>query len=315
LKKIQAEVTLKRLRIREFFLDFDGLRKNIVTGAQFKRILHNLSLTLSENEYKQIVKTYGLDPVGSREERIKWMDFCEDIDKVFTLKELEKDPLRRVDQIEKTVFEPVKHSALSFTPEESDQFYQLLRGYQEAITTKRLHLKPQFEDFDITKIGYVTKNQFCRILKQFDLTPPTDSLFNLLLKKYMDRGNLDEVNYYEFIRDVDQYGNIGLNLSKSHTETFKDFTYKPRESKATIRHQAPDDLSDLMARLRRVVKEKRIRVAEFMRDYDKLRHGNISKDQFRLALNMAQLPLSESEFKQIIKDFACEEKAGYVKWK
>ena len=75
-----------------------------------------------------------------------------------------------------------------------------------VITTKRLHLKPQFEDFDITKIGYVTKNQFCRILKQFGLTPPTEALHNLLLKKYMDKNNLDEVNYYEFIRDVDRYG-------------------------------------------------------------------------------------------------------------
>lgn len=90
------------------------------------------------------MKAYGHDAVGSREERIKWMDFCEDVDKVFTLKELEKDPLKKVDQIEKTVFEPVKHSALSFTREESDQLYQLLSGYQEVIATKRLHLKPQF---------------------------------------------------------------------------------------------------------------------------------------------------------------------------
>lgn len=33
----------------------------------------------------------------------------------------------------------------------------------------------------------------------------------------MDRGNLVDINYYEFIRDVDQYGAVGLNLSKSHT--------------------------------------------------------------------------------------------------
>lgn len=108
---------MKRLRIREFFLDFDNLRKNIVTGAQFRRILTNLNIALADNEFKEIVKAYGHDPVGSREERIKWMDFCEDIDKVFTLKELEKDPLCRVGQIEKSVFEPIRHSALSFTPE------------------------------------------------------------------------------------------------------------------------------------------------------------------------------------------------------
>lgn len=54
-----------------------------------------------------------------------------------------------------------------------------------------MHLKPLFEDFDITQIGYVTKNQFTRILKQFDFIPKDDHGFNLLLKKYMDKGNLN----------------------------------------------------------------------------------------------------------------------------
>ena len=57
---------------------------------------------------------------------------------------------------------------------------------------------------------------------------PNDYLYNLLLKKYMDKGNLDEVNYYEFIRDVDKYGEAGLDLSKTHTDRFSDYTYKPR---------------------------------------------------------------------------------------
>lgn len=108
-----------------------------------------------------------MEPEEDREERVKWMDFCEDIDKTFTIKELEKDPLCRVGQIEPSVFEPIKHSALSFTPSEETSLSEVLQGFRDAIATKRLHLKPQFEDFDITKIGYVTKNQFCRILKQF----------------------------------------------------------------------------------------------------------------------------------------------------
>ena len=148
---------------------------------------------------------YGVDANPGREERIKWMNFCDDVDNVFTKKELEKDPIHRVSQIEKSVFEPVRHSALDFTPEEHAALQELLIGYKDAIATKRLHLKPRFEDFDITTIGYVTKNQFCRILKQFDLVPPTEHLYNLLLKKYMDRGNLADVNYYEFIRDIDRY--------------------------------------------------------------------------------------------------------------
>lgn len=31
-----------------------------------------------------------------------------------------------------------------------------------------------------------------------------------------------------------------------------------------------------------------------MKDFDKLRHGNITKDQFRLSMTMAKIPLSEA---------------------
>lgn len=120
----------------------------------------------------------------------------------------------------------------------------------------------------------------------------------------MDRGNLSDVNYYEFIRDVDRYNEVGQQLSKSHTDNFQNYSYKPRQPNATIRSHVPDDLSDLLTRLRRIVKEKRIRVAEFMKDFDKLRHGNITKQQLRLALNMAQLPLSDVEFNAITDGFA-----------
>lgn len=57
-----------------------------MTGQQFRRILGTLNLNFSENEYKELIKVYGIDAVNSREERIKWMDFCEDVDKVFTIK-------------------------------------------------------------------------------------------------------------------------------------------------------------------------------------------------------------------------------------
>lgn len=52
-----------------------------------------------------------------------------------------------------------------------------------------------------------------------------------------------------------------------------------------------------------------------MRDFDKLRHGNISKDNFRLALNMAKLPISEAEFQLILEHFGCDNKPGFVLWK
>jgi len=42
---------MKRIRINEFFKDFDKLRKGKVTKPQFKAILSTLSITLTDEEY------------------------------------------------------------------------------------------------------------------------------------------------------------------------------------------------------------------------------------------------------------------------
>ncbi len=75
----------------------------------------------------------------------------------------------------------------------------------------------------------------------------------------------------------------------------------------------PDDLSDLLNRIRKRVKEERIRVSEFLRDFDKLRSGTITKDQLRLGLTMAKIVLSDAEYKLILDYFSCPDKVGYVK--
>lgn len=68
---------------------------------------------------------------------------------------------------------------------------------------KRLNLKPLFQDFDITRSGHVTKSQFIRVLDMLGIFT-SEEIIALLLKKYMDKGNADEVNYFDFCVDVDK---------------------------------------------------------------------------------------------------------------
>lgn len=41
-----------------------------------------------------------------------------------------------------------------------------------------------------------------RVLAQLGITAP-DQVMNLVLKNYMDKGNIDEVNYVDFCNEVD----------------------------------------------------------------------------------------------------------------
>jgi len=111
-------------------------------------------------------------------------------------------------------------------------------------------------------------------LNQFGLFPKEEAL-NLILKRYTDKGTLDEVNYYEFCRDVDIYDE-GVAVSKAYADSFKNWTGSKTEVNRWIYNDKPNDLEDLLAKLRRRTSEFRIRIEEFLRDFDKLRSGHIT---------------------------------------
>jgi hypothetical protein len=70
-------------------------------------------------------------------------------------------------------------------------------------------------------LGYCSKNQFLRVLNQFNLFPNNHSL-NLLLKKYVDNGNNQEVNYFDFCKDVDAFTE-GVEVSRNHAKAFENY--------------------------------------------------------------------------------------------
>lgn len=64
-----------------------------------------------------------------------------------------------------------------------------------------------------------------------------------------------------------------------------------------ILNDHPNNVGDLISKLQAKVKEFRIRIREFLRDFDLLRRGTITQSQFRSGLNIAKIPLSDDEFK------------------
>jgi hypothetical protein len=130
---------------------------------------------------------------------------------------------------------------------------------------------------------------------------------NLIVKKYLNRGTLDEVNYYEFIRDVDLEDELyKVSDNVFSIDTASNF-YKKKaqklEKELQIDSSVPNDLEDILSKIRKKVKESSIRLKEFFRDFDKLRSGKITQNQFRGGLNMANIHLSSAEYDLIINGF------------
>ena len=122
----------------------------------------------------------------------------------------------------------------------------------------------------------MTKHQFLRTLGQMGVSTSEDIL-NILLKAYMDKGNVDEVNYFDFCEDVDS-AEFLFEVSRGFNHSFDYYPKtQPRETAKDIKKDVPNDVDDIIAKLRQTCKEQRIRISEFFRDFDKLRSGYITE--------------------------------------
>lgn len=77
----------------------------------------------------------------------------------------------------------------------------------------------------------------------------------------------------------------------------------------------PDDINDTLARIRKAVVKNRIRIAEFFRDFDKLRSGHITSTQFRIGLNMSKVPISQLEFEHLCTSFKAPKAGDHICWR
>lgn len=299
---------MNRIRLDQFFIDFDKLRKGSVTKDRFRRILKLSGIDVEDYQFDLLAQKYQLD----NGQNMDWFSFCRTIDAVNTTRGIEKNPMFDVPQVISDTTLPARRYFLKLNAQEREKLLYILDLIRKEIQTRRVLLKPHFKDFDRVKNGYVTRSQFLRVLSTFDIYPQDDYL-DVILQCYSDNGNLNEVNYYEFCIDVDGPDQVTQSINTSHADMFKvpmaTSTFQPY-----IYKDNNEAIDEVMARIQKKVKEERIRISEFLRDFDRLRSGGITNSQFRIGMNMAKLPLSNSDFVTITEYFRVPDKPGFMLW-
>jgi Ca2+-binding EF-hand superfamily protein len=181
----------------------------------------------------------------------------------------------------------------------------LLAAIRTQVKNKRILIKPKFQDYDRTKSCHITAEQFRRVLKELGLLPPDEPLFQLLVRLYLDKSNLREINYFKFCADVDRVEDIfPIHSPKKPVAEVHFYHGQLRdagqsfygESTANLdvinnrfmqkRVETSNNPADVEDRLRALVVMKRIRIEEFFIDFDKLRKGKVTKGQLESVLSM-----------------------------
>ena len=118
--------------------------------------MHVLNLNLSENEVNILISNFKVDSIPNG--LLNYDLFCEKVDAIFTIKGIDKDPLKQVKSFDETTTLPARRNLLALTDDEANQLEELIVKYRTAVSNKKVLMKPHFEDFDITKQGYITKH-------------------------------------------------------------------------------------------------------------------------------------------------------------
>lgn len=203
LTKIKIKVYRQPVRTLDFMSDYDKLNHGRVNKTSFRRALKlaRFELTESEMDILEDAFQHHFYP-----DFVDYRQFCDEIESIFTTKDLEKNPLLEVNQ-----FQPPNEMEINeLTPEAEE----LLRGccgkLAERVRVGRMQLFPLFEDYDRVHIGTVSRSQFRRTLSELGLgSMLSDQEFQVLYQKFdIKVGGRDDVNYIAFCHLVYDMANF-----------------------------------------------------------------------------------------------------------
>jgi len=199
-KKIQSKVVEKRVRLAEYFADFDPLRKGFCTAGQLKTVLTilNLEKEVDRNDFNHLVDAY------SREDGM----FCHalfirDVDAAFSVPGLEKEPLATTPLPDATTTAPGRRNRMTLSTQKRQKINELEDKIRARIYKRRILMKPMFKDMDKAYKGLVTRNQFGRVMGMLGFDDIKVEDIALLAGFYCDRGNHNDFNYVDFIKACD----------------------------------------------------------------------------------------------------------------
>ncbi|CAL7935870.1 unnamed protein product [Xylocopa violacea] len=310
IQRIQRHIFETRIRISEFFKSFDPLNAGKVTVSNFKRSLDSLQISslgrlyLAETEIDALVTLYK-DP--NDPDRVCWRTFEDDIDKVFTVKELEKLPSFKVESPPKEIAELNRRGVSNWQCEKQsvrDLCEKTLLKVRYRIEERRIFLKQFFKDYDRHNKGHVSRAQLRQVLSTAALLLSEEEQF-ALEQRYNDELGF---NYSWFLKELEaRQIEEPLYQSMLKEKTIINAEKPPPE--ATVDET---NIVLILAKIKAKVVRERIKVIEFMRQYDVHNEHVIKRTEFLRGLDQLRCNLTCAEMGTIMKVFQSPLRPDYV---
>jgi Ca2+-binding EF-hand superfamily protein len=273
--------------------DFDKLRSGYITDAQFRIGLNMGKVVLSSGEFELLCAHYQAPKEGRH---VRWRDFCDDIESVFTKKGLEKN----VDLALGDARLATSYGLQGPSLRQQALAEEVVEGFRDLLIKNRLDAKSFFQDWDHHRHFKISLKQFRQVLSNFGFII-SDEQAQACVKVF---GNpAGEVEYLRFLEHADPAKVLQQPIERGP---------KPQYTGKETNFLGSQETVELMQKIKTQVKKDRIRLLEFFQDHDILRKGYLPQQKFRSTLHSQKLFLTEAEYSLLQKVFAAQIDAQMV---
>ncbi|EGI71118.1 hypothetical protein G5I_00054 [Acromyrmex echinatior] len=309
IKRIQRHILEHRIRIHEFFKDFEHLNVGRVTVSQFRRALNALQISslgrlwLIEPEIDALIALYR-DPDDP--DRVCWRIFEDDIDQVFTVKGLDKLPTLKV-ELPQDIAELPRKGVLNWQcqPKNIRELCEdIMKRVRQRVEEKRILFKQYFKDYDKHNCGHVTRAQFRQVLVLATIFLSPEEEF-VLEKRYNDDMGF---NYTRFLQELESQPIV----EPLYCRMLEDKKRLNAERPPSEPDEDETNIVLILAKIKAKVVRERIKVLEFMRQFDRHNQLVISKFDFIRGLDQLRCGLTTAEIDTITNLFQAPLKYGDI---
>ncbi|XP_065652485.1 uncharacterized protein LOC100202524 isoform X2 [Hydra vulgaris] len=306
IKQISHHIFVYRIRIAEFFQDYDPLRHGSIPISRFRMGLSASGQQFTEQEINALLKKYQDINI---KENILWLHFVNDVEKVFNQKSFEKSPTIKLVSSEDILISKASSNWESQSDETKNAFDNVIQSMKEKIDQRRTLTKPFFQDFDKHHRGYVTKSQFCQCMTYLNLSFNEEDI-DIVYKRFSDAAGFNYIKFLDELQPAEKYEHI--YLKRINDLKILDKAKIVEERKDIYNDERKDNIYNVMNKIRSKVFRESIRIHEFMKDFDKLRTGKMLKINFPRALNISSLRLTAYDIDTVMDFYKSEGNSNYV---
>ena len=302
LDRLRTYAYLRDVHPTEWFEDFDKHNCGRITETQFRRAFEFIRYPWRPGEFEVIA-----DEFRTAEGTINYRQFCDALSKIFTNKDLEKNPTGKVKDTKKVLTRTLDKIEANTDP----QFEALLAKMAHQVQTRGVHIRESYMDFDRHNSGNVTQSQFFRAMPFRELTAAE---LQLLVKRYTDP-ILRDVNYKRLHNDVNQYIQQ-VNAKKDTLIRTRGWQLLPHQRDSLKFRDFNHDPSTVLQNFANHVYEQRIRIRDFFEQHDPLRQGRILVDKFEGTMTLFGFPWTQDDLDYIVREYKINVNyTDYVKYR